>query len=103
MNTAQSAHAVSDRPVRLPLVSVVVIGRNEGERLKRCLASLATDSTCIVYVDSGSSDGSVDHARKSGVDVVELDLSIPFTAARARKHLLAHVVSLQPGSLPYPT
>jgi GT2 family glycosyltransferase len=61
----------------------VVIGRNEGERLKRCLTSLA-GAACVVYVDSGSSDGSVQHARRVAVDVVELDTSIPFTAARAR-------------------
>ena len=38
----------------------------------------------IVYVDSGSTDGSVEYAQSQGADVVNLDLSIPFTAARAR-------------------
>jgi GT2 family glycosyltransferase len=38
----------------------------------------------LVYVDSGSTDGSVEHARDRGVDVVELSSSVPFTAARAR-------------------
>ncbi len=38
----------------------------------------------VVYVDSGSNDGSVQFARDNGCDVVELDMSIPFTAARAR-------------------
>jgi GT2 family glycosyltransferase len=38
----------------------------------------------MVYVDSGSSDGSAQWARNYGADVVELDTSIPFTAARAR-------------------
>jgi len=37
-----------------------------------------------VYVDSGSTDGSLDAARALGVHVVELDTSDPFTAARAR-------------------
>jgi len=37
-----------------------------------------------VYVDSGSTDGSIAHAREQGVEVVELDASISFTAARAR-------------------
>jgi GT2 family glycosyltransferase len=78
------------------LVGAVVIGRNEGERLKRCLASLAVVSTRTVYVDSGSSDGSVDHARRTGVDVVELDLSIPFTAARARNEGFARLLALHP-------
>jgi len=61
----------------------VVIGRNEGERLKRCLASLPLTAP-VVYVDSGSDDGSVGHARHRGVEVVELDRAAPFTAARAR-------------------
>ena len=38
----------------------------------------------IVYVDSGSTDGSQMAARKAGAKVVELDLQYPFTAARAR-------------------
>jgi GT2 family glycosyltransferase len=62
----------------------VAIGRNEGERLSRCLASLSGRASPIVYVDSGSTDGSVERARSLGADVVDLDLSVPFTAARAR-------------------
>ncbi|TWU18077.1 glycosyltransferase family 2 protein [Allorhodopirellula heiligendammensis] len=67
-------------------LGIVAIGRNEGERLKACLASLQENSTdsVIVYVDSGSDDGSVAFARSLGVHVVELDREIPFTAARAR-------------------
>ena len=61
----------------------VAIGRNEGERLKRCLESLST-AAAVVYVDSGSTDGSAQWARDHGADVIELDMSIPFTAARAR-------------------
>ena len=66
-------------------MGVVVIGRNEGQRLERCLASLVGAAQQIVYVDSGSSDGSVQMARALGVAVVELDMTIAFTAARARK------------------
>jgi glycosyltransferase involved in cell wall biosynthesis len=62
---------------------VVVIGRNEGERLQRCLRS-APAGTPVIYVDSGSTDGSGQWAREYGADVVELDASAPFTAARAR-------------------
>src|SRR5260370_33356312 len=62
---------------------VVVIGRNEGERLRQCLRSLST-SAVVVYVDSGSADGSAQWARSQGVEVVELDVGRPFTAARAR-------------------
>lgn len=65
-------------------VGVVVIGRNEGNRLKECLLSVIGERRSIVYVDSGSIDGSVELARSLDVSVVELDLSIPFTAARAR-------------------
>jgi len=61
----------------------VAIGRNEGEKLHRCLQSL-TAANCVVYVDSGSSDRSVQYARDLGLEVVELDMSLPFTAARAR-------------------
>jgi GT2 family glycosyltransferase len=63
--------------------AAVAIGRNEGARLKRCLETLSEAAT-TVYVDSGSTDGSADWARSKGVEVVELDKSLPFTAARAR-------------------
>ncbi len=63
---------------------LVAIGRNEGERLRRCLESGLQQVELLVYVDSGSSDGSVELARGLGVTVVELDLGTPFTAARAR-------------------
>jgi GT2 family glycosyltransferase len=66
-------------------VGVVVIGRNEGERLKRCLRSLLNQGAWpVVYVDSGSVDDSVEFARSLGVEVVNLDTSIPFTMARGR-------------------
>ncbi len=65
-------------------VGVVAIGRNEGARLLRCLASLAGQADRLVYVDSGSTDGSLAAARAAGAETVELDLSRPFTAARAR-------------------
>jgi GT2 family glycosyltransferase len=65
-------------------IGVVVIGRNEGERLLRCLRSLGPAALPIVYVDSGSTDGSAAAARTLGVEVVDLDLWLPFTAARAR-------------------
>ncbi|MCC7383745.1 MAG: glycosyltransferase [Deltaproteobacteria bacterium] len=62
----------------------VLIGRNEGERLVRCLDSVTGRAAHVVYVDSGSTDGSVDRALERGAEVVELDKTIPFTAARAR-------------------
>ena len=65
-------------------VGAVAIGRNEGARLKACLRSARRDASVVVYVDSGSTDGSVALARELGAQAVELDLSRPFTAARAR-------------------
>src|SRR6187549_2413311 len=65
-------------------VGVVAIGRNEGERLQRCIRSLPTDIGLVVYVDSGSADGSAQFARQHGAEVVDLDMSRAFTAARAR-------------------
>lgn len=77
-------------------MGVVVIGRNEGPRLERCLASLVGAAQKVVYVDSGSTDGSVQMALALGVEVVELDMTIPFTAARARNEGFACVQRLLP-------
>lgn len=65
-------------------IDAVVIGRNEGARLIACLASLRGQVRQVVYVDSGSADGSVAAARAAGARVVALDMARPFTAARAR-------------------
>ncbi|MEO8313430.1 MAG: glycosyltransferase [Pseudomonadota bacterium] len=75
---------------------VVVIGRNEGERLKRCIASVQSGAMPVVYVDSGSTDGSGSWARSQSVDVVDLDLSRPFTAARARNAGFTRLLTLRP-------
>ena len=78
-------------------IGVVTIGRNEGERLVCCLKSLIVqlpESVPIVYVDSGSTDGSVAAAKSLSVHVIDLDISIPFTMARGRnagfKYLAEH-------------
>lgn len=65
-------------------IGVVLIGRNEGSRLVRALEAACSPGRAVVYVDSGSTDDSVAQARARGADVVELDMSVPFTAARAR-------------------
>lgn len=78
----------------------VAIGRNEGDRLVRCLESLRAalgGAAPIVYVDSGSADGSIERARALGAEVVELDLSAPFTAARARNAGLRALLRAHPG------
>ena len=74
---------------------IVVIGRNEGDRLRRCLAS-CRGAAALVYVDSNSTDGSVDAALGLGADVVRLDLSQGFTAARARNAGFARLMALAP-------
>jgi GT2 family glycosyltransferase len=86
-------------------IGIVVIGRNEGDRLVSCLDSLTAlattalsttsltsttlttglvDPSMIVYVDSGSSGSSCEKVRARGLTVLELDPQLPFTAARAR-------------------
>lgn len=65
-------------------IGIVIIGRNEGERLTRCLAAIDIQQHHVVYVDSASSDNSVMKAQNASAHVIELDMSIPFTAARAR-------------------
>ncbi len=79
-------------------VGVVVIGRNEGERLRRCFESLIESTRSLVYVDSGSTDGSVALAQRMGIEVVALDMSIPFTAARARNAGFARLLDRNPQS-----
>lgn len=80
-------------------IGVITIGRNEGERLVRCLQSLkkqlAPDMP-IVYVDSGSTDGSVEKAQEMGIDVVNLDMSVPFTMARGRNAGFQYLLSNYP-------
>lgn len=65
-------------------VGVVVVGRNEGDRLGPCLQSLLACTQTLVYVDSGSQDDSVAQAESLGVLVWQLDPARPFSAARAR-------------------
>lgn len=77
-------------------VDAVVIGRNEGARLLACLAALQGRVRRLVYVDSGSTDGSVAAATAAGAEVVALDMAQPFTAARARNAGLSHLASDPP-------
>lgn len=77
-------------------LGIVAIGRNEGTRLLDCLASLKLKGCHIIYVDSGSTDGSVVAARELGVHVVTLDGRSPFTAARARNAGFAALKEINP-------
>lgn len=65
---ARSASKLSD-------VGIVVIAKNEGERLRRALASCQRDVDAVVYADSASTDDSVAYAGSLGVEVVVLDVS----------------------------
>ncbi|SDW30794.1 glycosyltransferase [Roseicitreum antarcticum] len=84
-------------PPRPQEVAAVVIGRNEAARLRITLPALCAQVARGVYVDSGSRDDSVAVARAHGLEVVELDTSAPFSAARGRN---AGVAALRAGGLP---
>jgi GT2 family glycosyltransferase len=77
-------------------LGIVTIGRNEGERLRRCLNSLVGRGLPVVYVDSNSSDGSVELARSLGVEVVELDPSRPVGVPRARNEGFERLCRIDP-------
>ena len=66
-------------------MAVVIIGRNEGGRLELCLRSVIDSGVGqYVYVDSLSSDASVEIAAKLGVPTTVLDMGKPLSAARGR-------------------
>lgn len=71
-----------------PALSIVIIGRNEGERLRRCLRSVqemepVDGAVEVIYVDSGSTDRSMAVAAEAGAHAIALDHPRP-SAARAR-------------------
>lgn len=73
-----------------PLVSVVIIGRNEGARLVRCLESVQAmrlrqgmrreAAIEIIYVDSDSTDDSPARARELGATVIQVKPERPSAA-----------------------
>ena len=77
-------------------IGIVVIGRNEGERLAACLATMPK-LHAVIYVDSASSDASTTIARRAGIETLELSTSSPLSAARARN---AGITALMNASLP---
>lgn len=80
--------------IESPPIAVILIGRNEGDRLRQALASLKEAGGPLIYVDSGSTDGSVPMAEAIGAKVVALDMNRPFTAARARNAGVARLVEI---------
>lgn len=75
---------MNDSPTT-PRLSIVVIGRNEGERLRRCLLSILSASTGghsaeLIYVDSASTDGSPELAARLGAEVIAINPQRPSAA-----------------------
>lgn len=74
----------------VPIISVVVIGRNEGQRLVRCLESiretclpegaLSREALEVIYVDSKSSDGSPASAERCGARAIQVHPERPSAA-----------------------
>lgn len=75
---------------------VVVIGRNEGERLRSCFESLADVDCAKIYVDSGSTDNSLSLAQQYGITAHPLSADRPFSAARARNEGFAKLLEISP-------
>ncbi len=82
-------------------ISVVVIGRNEGDRLVRCLESLRAaeydpDRLELIYVDTNSTDASCANAERFAARVIRINPERPCAAAarnagfRAATHDLVH-------------
>lgn len=81
---------------RTAMIGIVVIGRNEGQRLLLSLQSMQKSNCPVVYVDSGSTDGSIAIAKPLVDSVLELDSSSPFSAARARNEGFERLMELFP-------
>lgn len=79
-------------------IGIVIIGRNEGERLVACLDSIESAGVPVVYVDSGSDDDSISNAQRAGASIVQLPTDLPFTAGRARNAGFFHLLESHPGT-----
>ena len=67
--------------------------------MKSCLAAAMEGARNVVYVDSGSSDGSAAFARSTRCSVHELDPATPFSAARARNEGFALALEIDPAAM----
>ncbi|HEB55498.1 MAG TPA: glycosyltransferase family 2 protein [Gammaproteobacteria bacterium] len=95
MDTSQS-ETQSTQDI-LQNVGCVIIGRNEGKRLQKAIDSIPEKLLSrSIYVDSGSTDGSLDLAIRKGLHVIQLDSNLPFTAARARNTGAFELIKLCP-------
>jgi len=71
-----------------PAVSVLILAKNEGDRIRECIAS-AQFAREVVVVDSGSTDGTRDIARGSGARVMETPWPGDFSVQRNRAEAFA--------------
>jgi len=87
MQPVAKNHVENESDAAPPAISVVVIGRNEGQRLAACLDSIGRVRGVVVkeliYVDSSSTDGSPELAARSGAKVIAVHPERP-TAANGR-------------------
>lgn len=84
MTVQPTALPTAEAETSAPRLAVIAIGRNEGTRLIAALRSALASRSPVYYVDSGSTDGSMAACRDLGCTAIALDMSKPFTAARAR-------------------
>lgn len=75
----------------LPAVSLVVIVKNDAERIVRCLKSVKDVVNEMVVLDTGSTDGTQDRARELGAKVTEIEWPGRFDVA------LNHALELASG------
>jgi glycosyltransferase involved in cell wall biosynthesis len=87
MHAFEESAQFDDNSSVQPVLSVVVIGRNEGQRLARCFESIARIKTVgvkeVIYVDSASTDSSAELASRYGALSITIHPERP-TAAVAR-------------------
>ena len=87
MHAFEESAQFDDKSNLQPVLSVVVIGRNEGQRLARCFESIARIEnaavTDVIYVDSASTDCSAELASRYGAFSITIHPERP-TAAVAR-------------------
>lgn len=81
--------AAGEKTASAPRLSVCLIVKNEEQFLERCLQSICDMATQIVVVDTGSTDGTVEIAKKFKAEVYSFTWNDDFSAARneALKHV----------------
>lgn len=67
---------------KAPTLSVCLITKNEEQFLERCLASVEGVADEIILVDTGSTDSTMEIAKKFNAKIFEIDWPNDFSAAR---------------------